>query len=66
MRYINSVNVAGFRGLKDLSLLDLGDLNVLIGASNTGKSSLLEAIYAALASQIASKRLSFAVRRIVA
>lgn len=52
MRYINSVNVTGFRGLKDLSLSDLGDLNILIGASNTGKSSILEAIYAALATQV--------------
>ena len=48
MRYINSVNVSGFRGLKDLTLSDFGDLNILIGASNTGKSSLLEAIFLAL------------------
>ena len=48
MRYINSVNVTGFRGIKDLSLSDLGDLNILIGASNTGKSSVLEAIFVPL------------------
>jgi len=35
-----------------LSLSDLGDLNILIGASNTGKSSLLEAIFTALATQV--------------
>jgi hypothetical protein len=52
MRYISSVNVGGFRGLKDVSLSSLGALNILIGASNTGKSSILEAIYAALGTQI--------------
>ena len=36
---------------KDLHLSDLGDLNIFIGASNTGKSSLLEAICAPLAFQ---------------
>lgn len=51
MRYLDSVSVTGFRGIQDLTLPDLGDLSVLIGASNTGKSSLLEAIVLPLETQ---------------
>jgi len=51
MHHIDSVKVVGFRGIKNLSLPDLGDLNILIGASNTGKSSLLEAIFVPLSTQ---------------
>ena len=51
MRFISSVNVSGFRGIKNLNLSDLGDLNIFIGASNTGKSSLLEAIFTPLSFQ---------------
>ncbi len=34
-----------FRGLRDLTLEDLGIVNVLVGANGTGKTSLLEAIF---------------------
>ncbi len=41
----NRLTVRRFRGLRDVSLEGLGALNVLVGANDTGKTSLLEAIF---------------------
>ncbi len=39
------VTIRRFRGLRDVSLEDLGTLNVFVGANDTGKTSLLEAMF---------------------
>jgi AAA15 family ATPase/GTPase len=41
---IRRIVIRNFRSLKDVTLDDLGDLNVLIGANSSGKSNLLEAL----------------------
>jgi predicted ATPase len=41
---VSSVNVAGFRRLKDAGA-ELEPLNVLVGGNNSGKSSLLQALH---------------------
>lgn len=45
MKKIQWLTIRNFRGIKSLDLNDLGDINVFIGKNNTGKSTVLEAIY---------------------
>ena len=40
----NRISVSRFRGLSEITLEELGLLNVLVGANDVGKTSLLEAI----------------------
>lgn len=42
---IKSVSIRNFRGIKTCELKDLSDINLLIGKNNSGKSTILEAIY---------------------
>lgn len=44
MRFKN-VSIKGFRGLKDCSIDNLSRVNVFLGQNNSGKSSILEAIF---------------------
>jgi len=39
-----SIRIQNFRGLKDLTIENLGRVNLLVGANNVGKTSVLEAI----------------------
>lgn len=41
---LKSVKIENFRGLQSLELQNLGRLNLLVGANNCGKTSILEAI----------------------
>lgn len=41
---ISSLSLFKFRGIQNLSLPDLAQINVLVGANNCGKTSVLEAI----------------------
>lgn len=43
-RHINALNIECYRGLKDLRLQDLNDINILTGNNNSGKTSVLELI----------------------
>lgn len=40
-----SVSIANYRGLKSLKLDPLGRINLIAGANNSGKTSLLEAVF---------------------
>jgi len=52
---IHSFRVANFRSFQDSGLIELAPVNVLIGANNAGKSSLLRALHLLqLGSQIAA------------
>lgn len=42
---INSITISGYRGFKRLDMRDLGSVNLLVGRNNSGKSSVLEALY---------------------
>ena len=42
---ISSIRIKGFRGFKRFSMGDLGRVNLLVGTNNSGKTSLLEALY---------------------
>jgi ABC-type branched-subunit amino acid transport system ATPase component len=42
---IESIKIAGYRGLRDLSMNGLGRVNLLVGKNNSGKTSVLEALY---------------------
>ncbi len=43
-RKLSSFQINRFRGLRDLEFEDLGMFNILVGANNSGKTSVLEAI----------------------
>src|SRR5665647_236299 len=43
-RHITELGIETFRGLKELQLKDLGDVNIFVGDNNSGKTSVLEAI----------------------
>ncbi|MDJ0580035.1 ATP-binding protein [Crocosphaera sp.] len=44
MKNLESLTIHQFRGLKDVKLENLGQINVLVGFNNSGKTSVLEAI----------------------
>jgi hypothetical protein len=41
---LDNVTIDGFRGLRKLRLDDLGQFNILVGANDSGKTSVLEAL----------------------
>jgi len=42
--HISNLEINAFRGLKNVTLSDLGMVNLIVGFNNSGKSSILEAI----------------------
>lgn len=44
MKNIENLTIHKFRGLRDLTLESLGQINLLVGVNNCGKTSVLEAI----------------------
>ena len=41
---LNSLHIKGFRGFVDFNVEGLGQVNLIIGRNNAGKTSTLEAI----------------------
>ena len=41
---INDVKIGAYRGLKELEIKELKNINVFVGPNNCGKTSVLEAI----------------------
>jgi hypothetical protein len=48
---LNSLHIKGFRGFTDFKVDGLGQVNLIIGRNNAGKTSLLEAVYLLTAGQ---------------
>lgn len=44
MKHINEFTISQFRGIRDLKLEELGQINLLVGWNNSGKTSVLEAL----------------------
>lgn len=44
MKHISELHIRKFRGLQNLILQDLGEINLLVGGNNSGKTSVLEVI----------------------
>ena len=44
MIYLSKYHVESFRGITDLELEDLGDINLILGDNNCGKTSFLESL----------------------
>ncbi len=45
VRHIDEFTIHRFRGLQDLKLENLGQINLLVGDNNSGKTSVLEALF---------------------
>jgi recombinational DNA repair ATPase RecF len=43
-QHLENLTIERFRGLRDLELKDLGQVNLFVGPNNSGKTSALEAI----------------------
>ena len=61
MKHVNQVNIASYRGLSNIEIGGLADVNVFLGPSNSGKTSALEAVYLASSEH----GLADALRRII-
>lgn len=44
MAFLKAIDIKSFRGIKNLSIQDLGAINLIVGDNNCGKTSALEAI----------------------
>ncbi|VXD19196.1 conserved hypothetical protein [Planktothrix serta PCC 8927] len=44
MKHLESITIHQFRGLRDVKLEHLGQVNLLVGINNSGKTSVLEAL----------------------
>lgn len=44
MAYINSIEINKFRGIWELKISELSDINLIVGDNNSGKTTFLEAI----------------------
>lgn len=44
MRHIKEITIDKFRGIEGLTLKELGDINLIVGDNNVGKTSILEAV----------------------
>lgn len=44
MNYLSYLNIKHFKGIENLELKDLSNINIIVGNNNSGKTSLLEAI----------------------
>src|SRR5947209_3043613 len=45
MKHIDEFTIHAFRGLRDVKLEKLGQINLLVGDNNSGKTSVLEALF---------------------
>lgn len=43
-RGIKDITIVSFRGIKNLEIMDLGDINIITGDNNSGKTSVLEVL----------------------
>ncbi|MDY3928431.1 MAG: AAA family ATPase [Clostridia bacterium] len=43
-KYISELTIKQYRGINDLRITNIGEINVLVGNNNVGKTSILEAI----------------------
>ena len=46
-QHLRRIHICNFKGLQDLEIEDIGAFNILLGANNVGKTSVLEAIFSA-------------------
>ena len=57
------IRIKSYRGLKDIELSDLGQINIIVGENNSGKTSILEAIQLFDNKDVLSEMISIAQKR---
>ena len=60
MRFKNA-RIENFRGISSLKIEDMGRVNLLVGQNNSGKTSVLEALF--LLTGISVPQLTFSINR---
>lgn len=60
---LNELTIERYRGLRGIHLTDLGQINIIIGENNSGKTSILEAIQLFDNSNVLENLISIARRR---
>lgn len=63
MNYLSELNIEKFKGIENLKLQDLSNINIVVGNNNCGKTSLLEAISLLQNQQSIDKMLKHVYRR---
>jgi predicted ATPase len=65
---ISSIRIEGYRGFEHFEMSGLGRVNLLVGTNNSGKTSVLEAIYllSSMGDPISLWQFAVAPRRAVA
>lgn len=58
-----NIRIESYRGLHDIELTDLGQVNVLVGENNSGKTSVLEAIQLFADNNVLTNMISVARKR---
>lgn len=58
-----NIRINSYRGLHDIKLMDLGQVNVLVGENNSGKTSVLEAIQLFADNDVLTNMISIAKKR---
>ncbi|WP_326982247.1 AAA family ATPase [Chryseobacterium sp. MYb264] len=43
-QHIQNIEISNFKSIKDLKVIDLNEINIIVGPPNSGKSNLLEAV----------------------
>jgi|Deesub1362A_J573_1020465.scaffolds.fasta_scaffold01443_15 AAA15 family ATPase/GTPase len=62
MPLVNTIEIANFKGIRSCKIEDLKQINLFIGGNNSGKSTILEAIYSVCKETVGTE-LPFALRR---
>jgi hypothetical protein len=61
---IRNVEISNFKGIKECKIVDLSLINIFIGRNNSGKSTVLDAIYWACREMIGAALRDILVRRV--
>ena len=56
---LKNIKISNYRGIKNIQMNDFSNVNIFVGKANTGKTSILEAIFILLNQTPVSAQLRF-------
>ena len=63
---LKNIKISNYRGIKNIQMNDFSNVNIFVGKANTGKTSILEAIFILLNQTPVSTQLISDFRRMIA